>query len=93
VPSVSTLNIIFLSRSRVLFVGTREAAEFEASRRNERAQKHYRDTAVDAVIDLPKQDFAAMIAAVTEEMEARTYQEETLGLANIVCINALSLPA
>lgn len=96
-PSVRGLEdwIVYEIRSpdRPLFLGSREAAEFDADRRNRIAIQRYRDTALDDVFDSPKQDFAAMIAAVAEDMEARVRQEETLGVANIVCINALSLPA
>jgi hypothetical protein len=73
-----------------LFLGPREAAEFEADRRNRIARERYRDTVLDGVFDSPKQDF---LADILKDMEERCRKEETLGLANCVCINALSLPA
>ncbi|HTC04892.1 MAG TPA: hypothetical protein VK749_15925 [Xanthobacteraceae bacterium] len=82
---------------KVLFVGAREAAEFDADRRNQEAQKAYREAShrqwVDGMRGAVERDTAAMIGNFTKYMEERFRKEETLGLSNIVALCALSLPA
>ncbi len=81
--------------SRPLFVGPREAAEFEADRRTLVAQQQYEESALDEFIAhsmaASQQSREQMMRRFEEQ--ARLYEERVLlGVANNICLAALSSP-
>lgn len=81
---------------QVLFVGAREAAEFEADRRSRHAREAYPAAVSAALADKSRQEWehkqATMMKDFMSFLEWRLHQEEDCGLANIHCRSALSLP-
>jgi hypothetical protein len=83
-----------------LFVGAKEAAEFEEDRLNRNEQARYTKASSDHLIEAVRafgeanqQERAALMDRLIRDLEERVRYEEAYGLANSMCLTALSLPA